>query len=134
MAIKRVTYFSVEVEDKPGALADFCAALRDHKVNLKGLWGFGTGMGKAKIFSVPQNHNQFRKAASAAGYAAREGTAFYLTGADRVEALCKPLELAKSAGVNIHALDALSVGGRFGAYIWGEENNTEDLAKALGAK
>jgi len=36
--------------------------------------------------------------------------------------------------VNIHALDALAVGGKFGAYIWGEENNTEDLAKALGAK
>ena len=134
MAVKRVTYFSVEVEDKPGVLADFCEALRDHKVNLKGLWGFGTGMGKAMIFSVPQNSNQFRKAASAAGYAVREGTAFYLTGADRVGALCKTLDLAKSAGVNIHALDALSVGGKFGAYIWGEENNTEDLAKALGAK
>jgi prephenate dehydratase len=134
MAVKRVTYFSVEVEDKPGALADFCAALRDHKVNLKGLWGFGKGMGKAMIFSVPQNSNQFQKAASAAGYAVREGTAFYLTGADRVGALCKTLDLAKSAGVNIHALDALSVGSKFGAYIWGEENNTEDLAMALGAK
>jgi hypothetical protein len=34
MAVKRVTYFSVEVEDKPGALADFCATLRDNKVKL----------------------------------------------------------------------------------------------------
>lgn len=134
MAVKRVTYFSVEVEDKPGVLADFCAALRDHKVNLKGLWGFGMGMGKALIFSVPQNPNQFRKASNAAGYAVKEGTAFYLTGADKAGALCKTLDLAKSAGVNIHALDALAVGGKFGAYIWGEENKTEDLAKALGAK
>ena len=67
MAVKRVTYFSVEVEDKPGVLADFCAALRDRKVNLKGLWGFGMGMGKALIFSVPQNPNQFQKATTAAG-------------------------------------------------------------------
>jgi len=134
MAVKKVTYFSVDVEDKPGVLADYCAALRDHQVNLKGLWGFGVGMGRAKIFSVPQNPKQFQKAARAAGYEVKEGTAFYLTGADRVGALCKTLDLAKSAGVNIHALDAIAVGGKFGAYIWGEEDNTEALAKALGAK
>jgi hypothetical protein len=134
MAVKRVTYFSIEVDNKPGALADFCAALRNRKVSLKGLWGFASGMGKAQIFSVPQIPNQFQKATSAAGYVAREGTAFYLTGADRVGALCKTLDMAKSAGVNIHALDAIAVGGKFGAYIWGEENKTEDLAKALGAK
>jgi prephenate dehydratase len=134
MAVKRVTYFSVDVEDRPGALADFCAALRDNKVNLKGLWGFGIGMGKAQIISVPQNPKQFQKATSAAGYAAKEGTAFYLTGADRVGALCKTLDLAKSAGMNLHALDALAIGGKFGAYIWGEENQAEALAKALGAK
>ena len=56
MAVKRVTYFSVEVEDKPGVLADFCAALRDHKVNLKGLWGFGTvSFAKTRFICVFNN-------------------------------------------------------------------------------
>lgn len=134
MAVRRVKCYSVEVEDRPGVLADFCAALKAHNVSLKGLWGFGVGEGKAKILSVPQNPARFQKVAQAAGYAAKEGTAFYLTGTDRVGALCKTLDMAKSAGVNIHALDAVGVGGRFGAYIWGDEASTEDLAKALGAR
>lgn len=134
MAVKRVKYFSVEVEDRPGVLADFCAALKAHNVNLKGIWGFGTGTGKAQILSVPRNPNRFQKAAKAAGYEVKEGTAFYLTRTDRVGALCKTLDMAKSAGVNIHALDAIGVGGKFGAYIWGDETHTEDLAKALRAR
>jgi len=134
MAVKRVTYFSIDIEDRPGALADVCAALRDNKVNLKGLWGFGMGPGKAQVILVPQNPKQFQKASSAAGYAAKAGTAFYLSGTDRVGALCKTLDLAKSAGINLHAMDAIAFGGKFGAYIWGEENNTENLARALGAK
>ncbi len=134
MAVKRVTYFSIDIADRPGALADVCSALRDNKVNLKGLWGFGMGPGKAQVILVPQNSKQFQKASRAAGYSAREGTAFYLTGTDRVGALCKTLDQVKSAGINIHAMDAVAFGGKFGAYIWCEENNTEKLAKAIGAK
>jgi hypothetical protein len=134
MAVKRVTYYSIDIADRPGALAEVCAAMRDNKVNLKGLWGFGMGPGRATVVLVPQNPKQFQKASSAAGYRAKEGTAFYLTGTDRVGALCKTLDLVKSAGVNLQAMDAIAFGGKFGAYIWGEENNTEQLAKALGAK
>jgi hypothetical protein len=134
MAVKRVTYFSIDIADRPGVLADVCAAMRDHKVNLKGLWGFGMGPGRAQIILVPQNPRQFQKASRSAGYVTKEGTAFYLTGTDRVGALCKTLDLVKSAGINLHAMDAVAFGGKFGAYIWGEENNTEKLAKALGAK
>src|SRR5262245_44903978 len=134
MAVKRVTYFSIDIEDRPGALADVCAALRDNKVNLKGLWGFGMGLGKAQVILVPQNPKQFQKACSAAGYRAKEGTAFYLAGAGLGGAECKTLDLAKAAGIYLHAMDAIAFGGKFGAYIWGEENNTENLARARGAK
>jgi len=134
MAVKRVTYYSIDVADRPGVLADMCAVLRENKVNLKGLWGFGMGPGRAQIILIPQNPKQFQKASRAAGYTAKEGTAFYLTGTDRVGALCKTLDQVKSAGINIHAMDAVAIGGKFGAYIWGEEKNADQLAKAIGAK
>lgn len=134
MGAKRVQYFEIDVLDRPGVLADFLAVLRDQKVNLKGLWGFGVGMGKAQIFSVPQNPDKFLKAAKLAGYTPREGVAFQLTGTDKIGALCNILDKVKLAGLNIHAVDAIGVGGKFGCYIWAEQGKAEELSKALAAK
>ena len=134
MPVKRVKYFSIDAEDKPGVLANFCGHLRDQEVNLNALWAFGVGMGRAKIFLIPQNPEKFLKAVKVAGHQPKEGAAFYLTGKDRVGALCKTLDMAKAANTNVHALNALALSGTFGAYIWPDENNTEELARALGAQ
>ncbi len=133
MDAMKVVMFSLDVEDKPGVLAGFCRAMRDRRVDMKGLWAFGRGDGKAQILLVPETPTKFKEAARVHGYAAKEGTAFYVTGKDQIGALCKSLEAAEKAGVNIHAADAIGVGGKFGAYLWAEEQNAAALGRALGA-
>lgn len=131
--VKRVKYFMMEAEDKPGVLARFAKTLRDSGVSLKGLWGFGIGQGKAQIFCVSEDEGKFRQACQKAGTAVKEGTSFYVSGEDRAGALCDLLDKVAAAKVNIHALDAISTGGVFGAYVWGEQKDTDALGKALGA-
>ncbi|MBI2890952.1 MAG: hypothetical protein HYY13_09240 [Nitrospirae bacterium] len=134
MAVKKDTCFCLEVEDKPGTLAQFCRSLKKSNVNLKGVWGFGVGGGKARIFAVPQRAEKFQKAAAAEGWNATKCDVFYVSGKDQVGALVKTLEAAEQGGVNIHAVDAIAVGGKFGSYIWAESGKESDLGKVLGAK
>jgi hypothetical protein len=133
LTVKRVKNFVIEAEDKPGVLAQFAKTLRDSGVNLKGLWGFGTQPGKAQIYCVPEDEAKFREACQKAGKTAKEGSCFSVSGEDRPGALCDLLDKVAAAKVNIHALDAISTGGVFGAYLWGEAKDIEALGKALGA-
>jgi hypothetical protein len=133
MEIKRVKYYSVSVEDQPGELARFSRKMKEANINLSGVWGFGVGQGKAQIFTVPQDAERFKKAAQTAGLKIKEGTCFRLEGEDRVGALQETLDRAASEGINLHAVDALALEGRFAAYIWPQEKDTEKLGKVLKA-
>lgn len=46
MPVKRVDCFFLEVENKPGVIAQFARQLKDAKINLKGLWGYSNAQGK----------------------------------------------------------------------------------------
>ncbi len=132
--VERVAYFMANLEDKPGALLAVMKALKSKNINLGGLWGFGTHEGKATLFVVPKNPDKLRKAWKASGSLAEEGMGFFIKGADRAGALNKSLESLAQAGVNIHAIDAISVGGRFGSFIWVAPGDIDRAARVLGAK
>jgi hypothetical protein len=129
--IQRTKYFSIAVEDKSGELARFARQMKAADVNLSGVWGFGVGQGKAQIFAVPKDEGKFKQAAKAAGLSFKEGMCFRLEGQDKVGALLDALERVAREGVNLHAVDALALGGRFAAYIWAQEKDVEKLGKAL---
>jgi hypothetical protein len=131
MPIKRVDCFFLEVEDKPGVLAQFARKLRDAKINLKGLWGYTNAQGKGRIACVPQNGKKFLDTATKIGMATTQGTAFYNSGPDKVGALCKVLDILESTRINIKVLDAMGFSGRFGAYIWVDPKDIEAAGKAL---
>jgi len=44
------------------------------------------------------------------------------------------MEAISKAGVNIAAIEAVSVGARYGALLWVASSDLEKTAKALGAK
>ncbi len=131
MDIKRTQYFSIAVEDKPGELARFAKKMKAANVNLSGVWGFGVGQGKAQIFAVPRDEEKFKQAAKAAGLNIKEGTCFRLEGQDKVGALLDTLEHVASEGINLHAVDALALEGRFAAYLWAQDKDVEKLGKVL---
>ncbi|MBI4057533.1 MAG: hypothetical protein HY399_08320 [Elusimicrobia bacterium] len=130
--MKRVKYFIKDAEDKPGALAQFATTLKNAGVNLKGLWAFGMGGGKAQIICVPEDGVKFKNAAQAAGMQVREATCFFLAGEDRAGVLCEMLDKVSAAKINLHAVDAISTGNTYGAYVWAEDKDVEAVGKVLG--
>jgi hypothetical protein len=133
MPVKRVDCFFLEVEDKPGVLAEFASKLRDAKINLKGLWGYTNAQGKGKIACVPRNSKKFLDQAKKLGLTMTQGIAFHASGPDKVGALCKFLDILAEARINIHVLDAMGFTGRMGAYIWVDPKDVDAAAKALRA-
>ena len=129
MDIKRVQYFSISTQDKPGELARFAKAMKEANVNMAGVWGFSKGGGQAEIIAVPMDPEPFKKAVQRAGWNARAGACFHLTGEDRVGALSDALDRVARDGINLHAVDAMGIGGRYSAYVWAQEKDVERLGK-----
>jgi ACT domain-containing protein len=63
----------------------------------------------------------------------KEGPCFHLTGEDRVGALSDTLDRVAQEGINLHAVDAIALDGKYVAYVWTEEKDVERLAKVLKA-
>jgi hypothetical protein len=122
-----------DLEDKPGSLLRIMQDLKARNIGLAGLWGFGTREGKAKLYIVPVDPDELRDAWIAAGLLSGEGTGFFVTGEDRTGALNESLEALSNAGINIDAIDAVSVGSQFGSYIWVNASIVEKAASTLGA-
>lgn len=131
MEIKRVRYFSISGRDRPGELARFARTMMEAGVNLAGVWGFRKGGGQAEIIAIPADAEPFRKAAQRAGWTAEAGVCFHLTGEDRVGALSESLERVAQEGINLHALGAMGVEGRYSAYVWAQEKDVDRLGKIL---
>lgn len=132
--VKRATYFMANLRDKPGALFKVMQDLKAKDIGLTGLWGFSMSGGKAQLYVVAKNPRKLRNAWKASGLLAEEGTGFVLKGVDRTGALLKPLEALAGAGINIQAIDAIDVSGRYGSFVWVDKANVAKAAKALGAK
>lgn len=131
MPVKRVDCFFLEVEDKPGVIAQFARQLRDNKINLKGLWGYSNPQGKGRIACVPQNNKKFIDVAKKLGLTMTQETAFYISGPDKVGSLCNVLDILEEGNINIDVLDAISFSGRFGSYVWVDPKDVTVAAKTL---
>jgi len=134
MDIKRVKYFSIGTQDKPGELARFAKLMMEANVDMAGVWGFAKGQGRAEIIAIPKDPDKFKKAALATGWTVKEGSCFHLIGEDRLGALSDTLDRVAQEGINLHAVDAIALGGKFAAYVWTEEKDVERLAKILKTK
>src|SRR4030095_14613930 len=77
------------------------------RFNLKGLWPYTTADGRGKVGCVPQNAKRFIDTAEKLGLTTNESVAFYVSGSDKVGALCKVLDSLDKASVNVKVMDAL---------------------------
>jgi len=131
---ERVKYFLANVKDKPGALLKIMRDLKEKDIGLAGLWGFGTAAGKAQVYVVPKNPARLRYAWKTSGLLADEGWGFFVKGADRTGALLPTLEALANSGINIMAIDAISVAGKYGSFIWVDKKDVSKAEKAFGLK
>ncbi|MCB0360991.1 MAG: hypothetical protein KDD44_15185 [Bdellovibrionales bacterium] len=133
MKIQRVSYYFLSADDKPGAISRLTSLLREAKVDLLGLWGFGVGHGKAQLFAVPKDKDLFRSALTSAKWDAVEGTCFRITSDDHVGALADVLDRVAAAGINLQAVDAIGSSGEVGCFVWPQEIDIPKLGEILGA-
>lgn len=135
MAVRKASYYSMKVPQRPGAGAQLLAGLKKAKVNLLAFTGFPAA-GGAQVDFIPKDNAKFVKAARKAKLklSARK-TVFLASGADKVGALTAILGRLAKAKINLVSLQAVSAGsGRYGAMFWVKAKDVAKASRALKAR
>lgn len=129
--VRIVDYFYITISDKPGEGARTLDTLRTEGVNLLAFSAFPAGR-KSQADFVPEDPAAFRRAAKKAKWKVTgPKKVFLLHGDDRVGAMADMAAALGAAKVNIIALDAVSVHGRYGAILWVSPKDLKKATKAL---
>jgi len=135
MAVRKASYYSMKVPQRPGAGAQLLGELKRAKVNLLAFTGFPAS-GGAQVDFIPKDNAKFAQAARKAKMklSARK-TVFLATGADKVGALTSILNRLAKAKINLVSLQAVTAGsGRYGAMFWVKPKDVARASRALKAR
>jgi hypothetical protein len=128
-----VDYFYVTAANKPGEGARVLNSLKQAGVNLLAFSGFPQGR-KAQLDFVPADPAAFKQAAKQAKLkVVGPKRAFLLHGEDRIGAMADLIDRLATAKINLTALDAVAVEGRYGAIFWVAPKDVKKTAALLGA-
>ncbi|HEY3162516.1 MAG TPA: hypothetical protein VGJ78_26340 [Vicinamibacterales bacterium] len=129
--VRVVDYFYVTLPNKPGEGARALDTLRTESVNLLAFSAFPAGR-KAQADFVPEDPAAFRRAAKKAKWKVTgPKKVFLVEGDDRVGAVADVIGALAAAKVNITALDAVRVHGRYGAIFWVKAKDLKKATKAM---
>jgi hypothetical protein len=133
--IRKVGYYVIRSEDRPGEGAHMLKTLKKHKVNLLALTAF-PARGGSQVDLIPEDPAKLVEIARKYGWTlSAKKTGFLAQGRDRAGALAKLAEKLGKAGINITAIDAIAAGDeRYGAIFWVKEKDIEKAARVMGAK
>jgi len=134
-SVRKVSYYSMKVPQRPGSGAQLLAALKAAKVNLLAFTGFPEG-GGAQVDFVPQDNAKFVRAARQAKLRiSSRKTVFLAQGEDRVGALTRVLGKLASARINVVAVNAVTAGRRrYGMMFWVKPKDVATAARLLRAR
>jgi hypothetical protein len=134
-SVRKASYYSMKVPQRPGSGAHLLAALKAAKVNLLAFTGFPEG-GGAQVDFVPQDSAKFLKAARKAKLRISvRKTAFLVRGDDRVGALTSVMGRLAKAKLNVVSVQAVTAGKRrFGAILWVKPKDVARASRALRAR
>lgn len=131
--VRVVDYFYLMAPDKPGEGARVLNTLKEAGINLVAFSGFPKGR-RTQLDFFPVDPMAFKQAAKRAKWTVvgpKRG--FLLQGDDRVGAIAELLERLGTAKINVTAIDAVSVDGRYGAIFWVAPKDVRKTATLLGA-
>ena len=134
-SVRKASYYTMKVSQRPGSGAQLLAAMKAAKVNLLAFTGFPAG-GGAQVDFVPQDNAKFVKAARKAKLkiSARK-TVFLAQGADKVGALTPVLGRLAKAKINLVALSAVTAGSRrYGMLFWVKPKDVAKASRVLKAR
>ena len=131
--IRVVDYFYLMAPDKPGEGARVLNALKHAGVNLLAFSGFPKGR-RSQLDFFPTDAAAFKQAAKQARWkVVGPKRGFLLQGDDRVGAVAELLGRLGAAKINVTAIDAVSVDGRYGAIFWVAPKDVKKAAAFLNA-
>ena|SRR5258705_4451319 len=131
--IRVVDYFYITIPNKPGEGARALDLLRREGVNLLAFSAFPEGR-KSQADFVPEDAAAFRRAAKKAKWTVKgPKKVFLVQGDDRVGAMADLIGALAAAKVNVTALDAVSVHGRYGAIFWVAPKDLKKAQKVVNA-
>jgi hypothetical protein len=131
--IRVVEYFYTTIPNKPGEGARALATLKDAGVNLLAFSGFPQGR-RVQLDFFPADAAAFKQAAKRAKWkVVGPKRGFLIQGDDRVGAAAELLDRLASAKINLTAMDAVSVEGRYGAIFWVAPKDVKKTAALLNA-
>jgi len=132
--VSKVERYAVDVPNQPGEGARLLEALKAEGVNLIACWGYPLGeSGVARIELIPQDAAVLKKAARKAKVKLnRLPAAFYAVGLDRPGSLAALLGKLAEQDINVHAVQAVSAGSRYGCVIQVDGKDVRKAAAALG--
>ncbi len=132
---RRVEYFPLVVEDRPGEALRIAAEIKKRRMNLLAIHGFPLGEGKAQIDIVPEDPTAFGKTAKEQGWKMGEKkVAFLIQGEDRAGAIADIYTQLADARVNVVAETGIAAGnGRYGCILWVAAKDLETATSVLGA-
>lgn len=133
-AATKVERYSVDVPNKPGEGARILGALAEAKVTLLAAWGYPLGKSKtSRIELVAADGKALRTAAKKAKIKLqRESAGFHIAGRDKVGAVGAAMSALAEKGVNVHAIQAVASGTKYGCLIEVDTSDARKAAKALG--
>jgi prephenate dehydratase len=134
-SVRKASYYSMKVPQRPGSGAQLLAALKTAKVNLLAFTGFPEG-GGAQVDFVPQDNAKFLKVARKAKLRiSSRKTVFLARGEDRAGALTQIFGKLAKARINVVALNAVTAGKRrYGAMFWVKAKDVAKAARLLRAR
>ena len=132
--IRQVNYFYVQVPHKAGEGAKVLRTLKDAGVNLVAFSGFPAGR-RAQLDFIPADAAGFKSAAKANKWkAVGPKRGFLIQGDDRVGAIADIVGKLADAKINVTAIDAVCVDGRYGALCWVASRDVKKAVQVLGAR
>ena len=134
-SVRKASYYSMKVPQRPGSGAMLLAALKAAKMNLLAFTGFPEG-GGAQVDFVPQDNAKFLKVARRAKLKiSSRKTVFIAQGDDKVGALTQVLGKLGKAKINLVALSAVTAGKRrYGMLFWVKPKDVAQAARLLHAR
>ena len=131
-SVRKVAYFALDVQNKPGEGSRILSALSDAGVNLLAFSGFPSGR-KSQLDIIPEDANRFKKTVRLLKIKTRpQKFGFLIQGNDRKGAVAEILQKLSDKKINVTAIDAVSAGaGRYAAILWVKPKDLSKATKAL---
>lgn len=131
--IRLVEYFYLPAPNKPGEGARALRTLQQSGVDLLAFSGFPEGR-KSQLDFIPADPAAFKQAAKQAKWrVVGPKRGFLVQGDNRIGVVAELMERLAAAKINITAIDAVTVDGRYGAIFWVAARDVKKAAAVLGA-